>query len=155
MLRVAVFGYTHDGEIDPDHELVVSVNGVEVADLTWDGRGYVVLEVPLPDGTIMEGANTIGLLLPETEAIPRGHGAALDYVEVEYRESFSVASGPVILMVEGPGVVEIAGLAAAELWVVEVGDTGRGRRIGAAFRSAEPGPQATASGRARFQAQRI
>ena len=77
-LRVALFGYSHDDRIDPDHELIVSVNDRPVADLRWDGRGYEVLELGLPEGALREGANTVGLLTPELEELPRGHGAALD-----------------------------------------------------------------------------
>ncbi|MHC4504653.1 MAG: C25 family cysteine peptidase, partial [Planctomycetota bacterium] len=138
-LRVAVFGYSTDDAVDPDHELVVSVNDRAVADLFWDGRGYKVIEIPLEQGAIRDGANTIGLLTPLTESIPGGHGVIVDYIEIEYPRALSVAGGPLIVQVDERSVVEVAGLAAAEVWVVEIGPAGEARKVATAFRESGAG----------------
>ncbi len=132
-LRVAVFGYTHDADVDPDHELIVSVNGEAAADLTWDGTGYRVFEMTLTGDAVREGANTVGLTTPPSPAIPRGHGILLDYVEIDYRRSLSISYGPLALEVDRPCTLEVRGIASMDLWAVEVDSQNRGRLAAVSF----------------------
>jgi hypothetical protein len=132
-LRVAVFGYTQDDAIAPDHELIVAVNGQAVGDLTWDGRGYRILEISLSEGLIQDGANTVGLLTPASAAIPNGHGVVLDYVQLEYTRRLSVAGGPVQFTAGSLKVVEVGPLPAPELLIAEIRDRGRTRALPGAF----------------------
>ena len=138
-LRVALYSCTEDERVDPDHELIVSVNGRAQAHLAWDGRGYREFEIKLPEGAIREGANTVSLLAPTSPAIPRGHTVVLDYVEAEYESRVSLGGGPVALEVDAPCLVDVGGLesrhAARDVWAVEVDSSGRARRI-----PARPGP---------------
>ncbi len=135
-LRLAVYGYTHDSNVDPDHELIVSVNDEAVVDLTWDGRGYRIFEVVLDEGVVREGENLVGLLAPENPEIPRGHGLVLDYVEVDYARHLSLPRGPLALEVDRPCVLEVPGLSESDLWVVEVDAQGRGSPVAVSFERA-------------------
>jgi len=141
-LRVALYGYTEDARIDPDHELVVSVNGLAREHLKWDGRGYRRFEIELPEGAIQEGANTVSLLAPGTPAIPRGHMVILDYVELEYVSRVSLEHGPVALEVDGVCVVDVGGHESRDatqgVWALEVDPAGRARRV-----PTRPGPRST------------
>ncbi|MHC4504800.1 MAG: cohesin domain-containing protein [Planctomycetota bacterium] len=132
-LRLAVYGYTYDSRVDPDHELIVSVNGEAVADLTWDGRGYRVFEVALDEGAVRDGENIVGLIAPESPAIPRGHGLVLDYIEVDYARRLSLSHGPLALEVDKTCVLEIPDLPERNLWVVEVDAEGRGSPAAVSF----------------------
>jgi len=49
---------------NPDHHLRVTVNGISVADQTFDGLSVEDLKVSLPAGTLHEGGNTMKLTLP-------------------------------------------------------------------------------------------
>lgn len=148
-LRVAVFGYTYDNAVAPDHRLIVSLNGRAIADPAWDGRDYRVFEIPLDADAIHEGPNIVGLLLPDDPGIPNGHGLVLDFIEIEYTRYLSVSSGPLFLQVERPGIVEAAGFASPSAWIVSVSRQGQDVLQNAAFLEKEPGRYA-----ARFHARR-
>mgnify|MGYP006287427345 CR=1 FL=1 len=49
---------------EPDHHVVVKLNGVTVAEELWDGAVDLPLDVPLPPGALGEGANTLTIELP-------------------------------------------------------------------------------------------
>lgn len=49
---------------EPDHHVVVKLNGVTVAEELWDGAVDLPLDVPLPPGALGEGANTLTVELP-------------------------------------------------------------------------------------------
>jgi hypothetical protein len=148
-LRVAVCGYTEDKGASPDHELVVSLNGSALAAFEWDGRDYKVFEIALPEGALAEGENTVSLLAPKNPAIPGGHGAVLDYVEIEHSRRLSLRDGSLALEL-APGAlartVEVElGDSPARPWVVEVDAGGAARRVI---------PRVRAGARARFEARR-
>ncbi|MHC5056995.1 MAG: C25 family cysteine peptidase [Planctomycetota bacterium] len=132
-LRVAVCGYTEDPAREPDHELIVSLNGAAVARFEWDGREHRVLEVALPAGAAREGANAVGLLAPRSPAIPRGHGVVLDYVEIEHERRLSLEDGAFALELAsgaGPRAVEVdLGARGGAPWVVEIDASGRSTRL--------------------------
>lgn len=48
----------------PDHHLRVALNGVEVADTTYDGRTAHTVTVQLPAGLLQAGANSLTLTVP-------------------------------------------------------------------------------------------
>jgi hypothetical protein len=79
-LDLVVWGMTSLPQI-PDHRLQVSVNGVSVADATFDGLVEHTLRINLPANTLKAGANTLMLTLPGNT------GAAYDIV---YLDKFSV-----------------------------------------------------------------
>ncbi len=62
-LELVVWGVT-DWPQSPDHHLLVSVNGIPVADETFDGLVEKTLKITLPAGTLHEGTNTLQLTLP-------------------------------------------------------------------------------------------
>jgi len=149
LLRIAVFGYSYDNTVNPDHELIVSFNDSAVADLTWDGRCYKVFKIPIDSANVKAGINSVSLLTPDNATIPNGHGIVLDYAEIEYVRNLSIASGPLILETESAGVVEISGLSEPALWAVRVGDNNFAELVGSTFNRTQDGLF-----RARFPAHR-
>jgi hypothetical protein len=75
-LTVDLWGGT-DFPADPDHHVVVSVNGVEVADLLFDGSEAPQIAVDLPPGLLAPGANRLEIELPGDT------GVAYDLVNLE------------------------------------------------------------------------
>lgn len=81
-LRVMVWASTA-GPVDPDHRLVLRVNGQEAGSVAWDGKGRYTAVFDLPQGLLQEGENLVTLLAPGDT------GAAaditfLDRFELEY-----------------------------------------------------------------------
>jgi hypothetical protein len=88
-IRVSLWART-EAPANPDHHLVLSVNGQPVADQTWDGKGRYQLDASIPAGVLKEGSNSIGLQLSSIEGIAADI-VLLDWVEVGYpRKSIPV-----------------------------------------------------------------
>ena len=62
-LMVKVWGITN-WEANPDHHLKVILNGVTMADQTFDGLVEQTFNIPLPAGVLIEGSNSLQLTLP-------------------------------------------------------------------------------------------
>ncbi len=75
-LHVTLWSITETGE-DPDHHVVIRLNGQSVHDGTWNGRGLQEIEVSLPTGLLKEGSNEVVLSLPGDT------GAVVDTIAVE------------------------------------------------------------------------
>ncbi len=65
----------------PDHHVLVSINGVQVASQTFDGLVENIIKASIPAGVLKNGANTLTLTLPADT------GAAYDLV---YLDKFSI-----------------------------------------------------------------
>lgn len=111
-LRVAVRGRTLDRAVDPDHHVVVEVNGGPVSEARFDGQALVVVEATLPAGVLKQAGNELTLSCPgDTEAGDRDR-ASLDWLQVTYSHDLTVggptvfepvsgAAGGVVAQVEG------------------------------------------------------
>ena len=90
-LNLVVLGYS-SSSVDPDHHLLVSVNGVSLADETFDGIVERDLSLALPAGTLHEGANTLQLTLPaNTGAV--SDVILLDKYSLTYQRLYVAQSG--------------------------------------------------------------
>ncbi|MFN2115584.1 MAG: C25 family cysteine peptidase, partial [Anaerolineae bacterium] len=79
-LRLRLYGYSDDHAVDPDHRVVVAVNGRDLATLRFDGMGMHVAEAPMPEGRLQRGVNTLTI-----ENAGRT-GATVDAVAVDWFE---------------------------------------------------------------------
>ncbi|HET6632512.1 MAG TPA: C25 family cysteine peptidase [Rhodanobacteraceae bacterium] len=69
----------------PDHEVVVELNGRNVATLDWDGNDHIVREIPLPAGSLREQGNVLTLHVPRRVPAWSHKGNALvDVVMFDY-----------------------------------------------------------------------
>jgi len=60
-LRVAVWGSTHNPDVEGDHDFEVLVNDASAGTVTFDGQNYYTAELSLPPGMLHDGKNTITL----------------------------------------------------------------------------------------------
>lgn len=110
-LAVSLWGNTESlGE--PDHHAILRVNGQDVADKTWDGKGWHVMTATVPSEILLETGNTLSLVAPgDTQA--NVDVIYLDSVDVTYAREFLADSGyleftapagePVAVQDLGPG----------------------------------------------------
>jgi hypothetical protein len=63
-LHLGLWGVTDWPGLIADHHVVVSLNGVRVADRTFDGLGDASMNIPLPKGVVKEGNNSLIVTLP-------------------------------------------------------------------------------------------
>ena len=86
--------------LDPDHHLMVILNGTQVADYYWDGRGPQSLSVDIPTGVLMQGSNTIKLVVPGDTGAPAELNH-LDSIDVTYTRNLSLQSGQITFLGSG------------------------------------------------------
>lgn len=68
---------------DPDHHLIVQLNGTELADHYWEGIKEEIIVAPVPAGVLRDGENTVTLIAPgDTGAA--GEALYLDWIQLEY-----------------------------------------------------------------------
>jgi hypothetical protein len=87
VIRVALWART-EASANPDHHLILSVNGQPVADRSWDGKGRYQLDASIPTGLLKEGVNNIGLQLVSIDGVP-ANIVLLDWIEVGYPHKFT------------------------------------------------------------------
>lgn len=80
-LQIALFGSLDIAAYNPDHHAIISLNGVEIADVEWDGLTWAnggFVEAEIPAGVLQAGVNTLTVFLPNDT------GAGVDFVFVDW-----------------------------------------------------------------------
>lgn len=90
-LDLVVWGITNWPQT-PDHHLVVSLNGVQVADERFDGTSEKTYTIPLPAGVLLEGTNTLRLTLPGDTGF-KYDMVNLDKFSVNFQRTFTAQNG--------------------------------------------------------------
>ena len=85
----------------PDHHLLVALNGVQVADTTYDGRTAHTVTVQVPAGVLQAGANSLTL------TVPGDLGTQFDLQSLEsysltYPRAFAARGGRLEFTAAGP-----------------------------------------------------
>ena len=120
-LHLSLWGVTDWPGSKPDHHVIVSFNGVAVADRTFDGLVDASMQVPLAAGVVREGANTL------TVTVVGDTGFDFDLVNIEsygltYPRAF-VSENNRLTFVGNAGKFEVSRLTSPD--VVVYGMTGR------------------------------
>jgi hypothetical protein len=67
--------------VDPDHHLVLSLNGAQIADEKWNGAGPHVISATVPSGAVQPGENTLTIKAPGDTGAP-ADSVIMDWVEL-------------------------------------------------------------------------
>ena len=78
--------------VDPDHHLILSINGAQIADEKWDGAGPHVITATVPSGIVRPGENTVTLKAPGDTGAP-ADSSVLDWVELTYPRELALDEG--------------------------------------------------------------
>jgi Peptidase family C25 len=123
-LRLRVWGNS-SAPANPDHHLLLYLNGTMVADSAWDGMGAHVITAAVPSGTLREGDNRLTLKAPgDTGA--KADSLLVDWVEISYPREL-VVDDTLLFNSQAPGfTVRIpAGAASNSLVLWDVTDPAR------------------------------
>ncbi|HSN75274.1 MAG TPA: C25 family peptidase propeptide domain-containing protein, partial [Anaerolineae bacterium] len=101
-LRIRMQGGINNLSVSPDHRVRVELNGQTVGSVTWDGLAAVQQEFQVPAAWLRTGINTI---LVVVEALPNVviDRSFLDWIEIDYRQSFLALSDQAAFAAEGGG----------------------------------------------------
>ena len=78
--------------VDPDHHLILTLNGTQVADAKWDGLGEHIITATVPAGTLRAGENSLAIRAPHDTGAP-ADSVLLDWVELTYPAALTLDDG--------------------------------------------------------------
>lgn len=113
-LTIELWGVT-DFPADPDHHVVVEVNGVLLADEWFDGLRQHPIELRIPQRLLDPTANSIRLRLPHDTGAPYDL-VNYDYYRVSYPRHFQAADGRLCFTAAAP-LLRVDGLPSSEVVV--------------------------------------
>ncbi len=119
VLRVELWGVTAWPE-RPDHHVVLSFNGRQLASVWFDGLVNYPIEIPLPEGLLREGENLVRIELPNDTGLPFDL-VALDRVEVTFDRQTVATQGTLSFEASG-SAVEVSGLPSEKVTVYRESD---------------------------------
>jgi hypothetical protein len=139
-MRVLLKGRTSIDGINPDHHTRVFVNGHEVADATWDGRVEFLHEATFPQSYLQEGDNTVTVEVAGDTG-GRVDSVFLNWIEIDYRREFEAEDDILYFSAGGSGATrfQVGGFGGSDLYVFEIGDHDRVKRIVGADVTSLPG----------------
>ncbi len=126
VLDLDVWGWIWTPE-NPDHHLVVELNGTAVADEFFDGLVHHPINAPLPANVLQAGTNTLSLKLPaDTGAF--ADLVTLDHYAVTYPRSLIAKDGALVFK-GNAAIYEVSSLPDKNVVVYRESPTGKIERI--------------------------
>ncbi|MDP3940047.1 MAG: C25 family cysteine peptidase, partial [Deltaproteobacteria bacterium] len=120
-LRMRLQGATSDSNVNPDHHMAISVNGVPVGDALWDGFSAFEGSFPVPPGALQEGANQVRLTpVADTGAI--FDFDYVDWVEINHPRSLGAAGETLDITTRAAGDRRIEGIVGQTAILLDVTD---------------------------------
>lgn len=122
-LSVVLWGNTLDHNVDPDHRVILRVNGQEVGTQAWDGKTWQTATATVPAALLRETGNELVV-----EA-PNDTGALVDVIYLDrmvaaYTRQLQAGDGRLIFTAEPGQPIEVAGLESADVLLWDVTDPG-------------------------------
>jgi len=114
-----MWGGTDWPDFTPDHHAVLDLDGHTVADDSFDGVTDHPISGPLPDGALVEGANTFTLTLPGDSGVDYEIVNVTSY-GLTYPRRF-VARNGALSFTSGGGVFAVDGLPSSNVEVYRIG----------------------------------
>jgi hypothetical protein len=108
-LKLWLIGYT-DVPAAPDHRVEVSLNGVLLGSVEWDGKQAIETDFSIPASALQASGNQLSLALPGLPGV-EVEGAWLDVFSVRYARSSSPAGDSLLFEGETSARVYNIGLA--------------------------------------------
>lgn len=128
-LHLDVWGLTDWNIVGDDHHLLVALNGIQLADVTFDGLTTYALDVVLPVGVLQEGINALTLTVPKpTDPEILWDMIVLDSFGVTYPRAF-VADNGTLTFTAAADVFEVSDMQGDGDTIYRVKDDGSVARI--------------------------
>ena len=107
VLHVDLWGITY-WPASPDHHVVVALNGVTLAERTFDGVGHVPIDVAIPRGVLQRGSNILRVTVPGDTGV-KYDMVAVNRYGVSFDRAFIARAGELTFAAAGP-LFEVRGL---------------------------------------------
>lgn len=114
-LRLGVFGNSSSSAADPDHRLVLKLNGAQIANATWDGLGPHTIAIALPAGALRADENRLVLAAPgDTGA--QADSIQLEWIEISYARTLATDGATLVFNGDANGYVVRTAERPAAVW---------------------------------------
>ncbi len=122
-LHVEVSSRNEDPFNSPDHHTQFRFNGSVVHDTYWDGKVRYTFDASIPQNTLVEGTNTVGMTLL-SDSVLLGPSMYFDFFEITYAREFNALNDGLIFAPAQAGTwrYEISGLSSSGVEVYDVLD---------------------------------
>jgi hypothetical protein len=88
---------------DPDHHVILALNGAPLMEHYWDGIKQETITVELPEGLLQEEGNTLTLTAPgDTGAA--GEALYIDWIKLKFEGSLQVQDGALVFESDGTNI---------------------------------------------------
>ena len=118
--------------VTPDHHVIVSLNGTEILDETFDGQVENLLEATVSQSLLLEGDNTLTVFLPGDIDGALYDVVLFNYYEITFHKTYAAEEDSLVFRASVPGVrnlVEVEGYTAGEVSVFDITDPAAPVRI--------------------------
>lgn len=124
VVRARFYGMSHVPDVDPDHNLRVTINGQTELTVAWDGQAYYEAALPLPAGALREGQNTIAIESISSDILDI---SKLDWIEIDYAATARVQDSTISFQADG-GSVQLEGFASSPV-ILDITEPDRPRVV--------------------------
>lgn len=122
-LNVSLWGNTQDFK-NPDHHVVLRLNGQQVADSSWDDKGWRTVSADAPASALKAAGNELVVELPgDTGAVV--DVAYLDYVEIAYPRQLLADAGAIRFSLPAGQPVAVSGFPSDQVLLWDVTEPAR------------------------------
>ncbi len=118
-LEISLWSYSN-APVDPDHHVTVTINGVQVAEATWDGQGRQLITGRFSTELLQPGENQLTILAPgDTGASIEV--SYLDWIELTYPRRLQAREGRLAFWASG-GAYQVTDLPRGDVALWDVTD---------------------------------
>ncbi len=122
-LRIALQGVS-DALPNPDHHVVIYVNGTKVGDAYWDGTNAFIGEYPFPQSLLTPGDNVITYTAPlDIPGVTQDRGFT-NWLELTYYDTYQAEGNSLTFRLEASGTwrTEVSGFTRDDLFLLDITD---------------------------------
>jgi hypothetical protein len=113
-LTVDLFGGS-ESATDPDHDVLLKVNGSAIGNISWDPLGTHVDSLSFPQSLLVEGGNTL-------EFVSQAGRFLVDSIDLSYERNYRALNGSLALRGDANSVVSVTGFAETDISVYDISD---------------------------------
>ncbi len=123
-----------------EHVSIISMNSIELEDVTWSGKTRSYISTTVPSGTLTQGVNKVSVRSITADGV-RKDWVYFNYWELRYRRLFKAWDGQIDFVVEdsGPHSYDIGGWQTNALMVLDISDPFAPRQLTGMTESVDDG----------------
>ncbi|MFC1479201.1 C25 family cysteine peptidase, partial [Planctomycetota bacterium] len=120
-ITLTMHSLTKDDTVDPDHHALISLNGTQIGDITWDGKSPYIFQADTAHSLLNNGTNTVTVSLPQDTGAPYD-AVYVDSVDITYHCLWDAAGNIFNTLAAGPGKITVKEFTSSDIRVLDITD---------------------------------